>query len=71
MVLRIPVVVSDDCELEELQPGDSISGGALPAATQVGQVLFSIDGSSFTVELPVTNPFGWIVNDEGILIVNG
>lgn len=43
----------------------------LPPATQVGQVLYGADGASFTVELPVTGPHGWLVNDAGILLVNG
>lgn len=46
------------------------AGGSAPA-TQVGQVLSSCDGLTFAPELPVTNDFGWMVNDEGILIVNG
>ena len=41
------------------------------AATQVGQVLFSVDGSTFVAELPITGPQGWLVNNDGILIVNG
>jgi hypothetical protein len=44
---------------------------ALPDATQIGQVLFSIDGTEFTVQVPVTNPGGWLVNNEGILLVAG
>ena len=45
--------------------------GSLPAASQVGQVLFSTDGAAFDNFLPVTNDYGWMVNDSGILIVNG
>jgi hypothetical protein len=44
---------------------------ALPVATQVGQVLYSVDGSTFTVELPVTSRHGWLVNNDGIHIVVG
>jgi hypothetical protein len=47
------------------------SGGALPPATQVGQILFSKDGSTFTVELPITTSGGWLVNNEGTLLVVG
>jgi len=46
------------------------SGGTIPA-TQVGQVLFSVDGSTFTAELPVTADGGWLVSDQGVLIVHG
>ena len=45
-------------------------GGSIPA-TQVGQVLFSVDGSTFTAETPVTADGGWLVNAHGIQIVNG
>ncbi|TPV96178.1 MAG: hypothetical protein B7733_06100 [Myxococcales bacterium FL481] len=46
-------------------------GGALPPAALVGEVLFSCDGATFEVALPVTSCFGWLVNDDGIHIVNG
>jgi len=50
----------------------SLTGaGSLPPATQVGQVMISTDGATFTVRLPVTGPNSWLVNDTGILIVNG
>lgn len=41
----------------------------LPTPTQVGQVLFSVDGVQFTVEMPLTNDHGWMVNSDGILLV--
>lgn len=37
--------------------------------TQIGQILYSIDGTSFTVQLPLTGPGGWLINDDGILLV--
>lgn len=46
-------------------------GGALPAATDVGQVLFSLDGLTFEVAQPLTSDQGWLVNDEGTLLVAG
>jgi hypothetical protein len=45
--------------------------GSLPSATQVGQVLFSVDGANFTVRQPLTSCEGWLVNNEGVLIVVG
>lgn len=45
-------------------------GGSIPA-TQVGQVLFSVDGSTFQPALPITSVQGWLVNNQGCLIVNG
>lgn len=46
-------------------------GGSLPPATEIGQVLFAEDGVAFTPELPITGPFGWLRNDDGILIIVG
>lgn len=45
--------------------------GAFPPATAIGNVLFSIDGSNFTEETPLTGTTGWLVNSEGTLIVTG
>lgn len=47
----------------------TIAPAALPSATAVGQVLISIDGSSFGLGLPITTKEGWLVNDEGHLLV--
>lgn len=45
---------------------------AVPAATTVGMVLFSTNGTSFTAEVPLTTLVdGWLVNDDGILLVEG
>ena len=49
----------------------SAAPGFVPLPTEVGQVLFSVDGLLFTNELPVTTQQGWLVNAEGILIVQG
>jgi hypothetical protein len=45
--------------------------GSLPSATQVGQILASIDGSNFSVQLPLTSCEGWLLNEEGVLLVVG
>lgn len=50
---------------------DGSGGGDLPPATAVGQVLFSVDGSTFTVQQPLTSQQGWLVNNDGILLVSG
>lgn len=52
-------------------PRDVGVGAGLPPATDVGQVLFSVDGSTFTVRQPITTEEGWLVNDEGHLLVVG
>ena len=53
-------------------PGSSSGSGNMPAATSVGQVLYSVDGSAFTPEQPLTaDTGGWISNDEGLLLVMG
>lgn len=46
-------------------------GTGLPPATAVGQVLFSCDGATFTVETPLTSCDGWLTNNQGELIVVG
>lgn len=43
----------------------------LPAAAQIGQVLFSANGSTFTAQLPLTSRHGWLVANDGIHIVVG
>lgn len=40
-------------------------------AEQVGQVLYSTNGITFSSELPLTSSEGWLVNGEGILLVVG
>lgn len=46
-------------------------GGSLPPATQVGQVLYSPDGITFTVQQPLVSCNGWMVNDSCVLLVVG
>lgn len=49
----------------------TIPSASLPSASDVGQILFSVDGSTFEVRLPITTDEGWLVNDEGHLLVVG
>jgi len=53
--------------------GDSViaSPGGLPAATAIGEVLFSVDGATFTVNTPLTSSEGWLVAGDGTLLVVG
>lgn len=52
--------------------GGIIPGGGLPPATQQGQVFISVDGLTFTIEQPLTSyPDGWLVNNNGYLLVVG
>lgn len=54
--------------IEELDA--AIQDGYVDVAAQcVGQVFFSIDGQTFEPALPITSSQGWLVNDQGILIV--
>ncbi len=53
------------------QQARSSGAGGLPTATSIGQVLYSIDGATFTAQQPLTNSSGWMVSDAGILIVTG
>ena len=45
--------------------------GGLPPATMVGQVLFSEDGATVTVEDPLVGCDGWLANDDEELLVCG
>lgn len=48
----------------------AIGDGYVNVSAQcVGQVFFSVDGSTFEPALPITSSQGWLVNDQGILIV--
>ena len=49
----------------------NIPGGGSVPATQVGEVLFSKDGVSFTPEVPIVSCGGWLLNEECTLIVVG
>jgi hypothetical protein len=46
------------------------SSDELPTPNGIGQILMAIDGTRFIPAMPVTSIQGWLVNDEGILIVN-
>jgi hypothetical protein len=35
----------------------------------IGQVLYSVNGSNFQAALPITSSQGWLVNNQGLLIV--
>ena len=48
---------------------ESLSAGELPAPDQIGNVLFAIGTAEFSVAQPVTTNQGWLVNEQGILIV--
>lgn len=41
------------------------------SATAIGQVLFSIDGTAFTARFPIVADSGWLLNDLGLLLVQG
>lgn len=46
------------------------SGVILPEPNGVGQVLFAIENNRFRVAMPVTSTQGWLVNEDGILLIN-
>jgi hypothetical protein len=55
--------------LEEILIQATGSSG-LPNATQIGQILISTDGTTFSRKMPVTNLVaGWLINNQGYLIV--
>jgi hypothetical protein len=44
--------------------------GNVPASSQDGQVLIGI-GGEFVVRMPLTGDQGWLVNDDGVMLVAG
>jgi hypothetical protein len=44
--------------------------GALPVPVQVGNVLFAVDTGQFSIVQPITSRQGWLINEDGILIVS-
>lgn len=59
------IVTGTDYSLAQL------ASGALPPATQTGEVLFSCNGTTFAPEKPITSCDGWLANDCGDLLVEG
>jgi len=43
--------------------------GAGYTASQEGEVLYSKDGETFTASLSLTSDQGWLVNDQGLLLL--
>ena len=62
-----PALIIEVCKQGPAGP----PGGALPPATEEGQVLFSKDGLVFTVEQPIVSSDGWLANDDDKLLVEG
>jgi hypothetical protein len=55
---------------EVIEDLDAAIDGYSPAPSNVGQVLFSIDGITFEAVQPITSNQGWLVNEQGILIIH-
>jgi len=47
------------------------SGGSMPLPTQLGQLLYSRDGSVFAQELPMMTDEGFILTTGGFIMVCG
>lgn len=43
----------------------------LPVPGEAGEILFAASDSSFTAETPLTSDAGWLVNNDGILLIVG
>jgi hypothetical protein len=41
----------------------------LPVPNDIGVVLYAKSAEEFTIERPLTGPSGWLVNNDGILLV--
>lgn len=51
---------------------DPRGGGGLPPATEVGQFLFSYNGTTFEIVKPIVTDDGFLVtDDDGHLVVTG
>lgn len=49
-----------------------IKSSNLPSPNSIGQVLFSVDGSQFTAQQPLTlDEGGWTSNNVGLMLVVG
>jgi hypothetical protein len=49
---------------------DLVGSGTVPSPTELGQVLYSIDGATFTAQTPMVGD-GWLCNNNGTLLVRG
>lgn len=52
-----------------LESADSQVANSIDSPTAVGQVLYTVDGSSWAPEDPMISRQGWLVNDNGLLLV--
>jgi hypothetical protein len=72
---QMPTGASPDYVLTSDAQGNgswqSVGSISLPPATCCGQVLFSIYGTAFTAETPLTSRSGWMTNNSGTLLVTG
>ena len=50
---------------------DDVLANQITPADCIGQVLYSIDGLTFSVSLPVSTKNGWLVNNCGLLLIQG
>jgi len=65
------IVNSDGENLQEvLEDLDQAIDGYNPIPDCIGQVMFSIDGATFVAVQPVTSNQGWLVNEQGVLVIN-
>ena len=67
--------LADHDHLGGLGSGGTLSGYATTThnhgASQIGQVVMTIDGSTVAAYLPLTGPGGWLVNKDGTLLIAG
>ena len=72
VVLAAAAVAADAGDVTTLATANAYADSVgVPAATQKGEVLFSVDGVSFEVKLPITTKNGWLCNNDGLLLVVG
>ena len=61
------MIFRDDVVQEEIP----LSAFLRVVPTEVGQVLYSADGSTFSVAMPITSSDGWLANKDGELLIEG
>ncbi len=68
MYNQASLVTADD--IQDIRDFLSFGGGTLTyLAQEVGQVLYSENGYNYETATPLTNDGGWMVNDDGILLI--
>lgn len=64
------ISISDGGAGGDLTISSVASTGSLPAPNNMGELLFAVTVSRFAAALPITTQNGWLVNNDGYLLVS-